>query len=158
MSLKLNKKKFGRKRFFSTEKIQSFSDWKTQMNILIDWLEKNTLFQRVGTEAYFYISGDLKIHSLMIEVLGKPEILDSNGLTLLDLESEYCYYYPCPMDQFDFTPETLLSWAAEVKEHIDKALLKSNQAMLCEFFLIVFNHEKLALQFFKKNDYIQIRP
>jgi hypothetical protein len=158
MSLRLIKKKFGRKRFLIVEKAHSLVDWKTQVNGVIDWLEKNTLFQRVGTEVYFFVSNELQVCSFMLEVIGKPEILDSNTFSLLDVESDHSYQIFCPHDQFEFSPEALLGWAGETKGLIDTLLSKSGQDPLCEFFLIVFNHEKLALQFFKKNDYIQIRP
>lgn len=157
MSLKLTKKKFGRRRFLSFDNVQSFVDWKIELDILIDRLEKNTLYQRVGTDVYFGISGEGKVQSLLIEVMGKPEIPDQDTLSVIDVESEYCLYFPILADQFDFTPKALMDWAIESKTRIDMALQSGSKSPLCEFFFIVFNHEKLALQFFNKNDYIQKR-
>jgi hypothetical protein len=157
MSLKLTKKKFGRRRFLSFENIQSFVDWKIELDKFIELLEKNTLYQRVGTDVYFCVTGEGKIQSLMIEVMGKPEILDQDGLGVVDIECDFCFYLPSLADQFDFTPKKLMEWAYESKTRIDTALERASQSPLCEFFFIVFNHEKLALQFFNKNDYIQKR-
>ena len=158
MSLKLIKKKFGRRRFLSLKKVQSFVDWKIELAELIDWIEKNTRYQRVGTDVYFYISENFKIEALMIEVMGMPEIPDTNAFTVVDFESEYCLQLDSIKDQFEFTPQSLLDWAQSCKTRLDSALLSGQKSSLCDFFLIVFNHEKLALQFFSKNDYIQKRP
>jgi len=158
MSLKLTKKKFGRRRFLSLDNVHTFIDWKIELDSLIDWIEKNTLYQRVGTDVYFFVSSESKIQCLMIEVTGKPEIPDSNTYSIIDIESDFCLQLPSLADQFEICPKELLEWAVASKIRIDLALKDGPQAPLCEFFFIVFNHEKLALQFFSKNDYIQKRP